>query len=106
MKQAAESIRTLVDERNEFEKKAETQKIATSIIESMVEKEMLSTEEVLPKLAELKDKSDNELLIMQEALKLGNASGLSKLGELSDRADSDGMTPEEKFIHGTIGDLL
>lgn len=105
MKQAAESIRTLVKEREEFEKSAEISELSRKIINTMIEREMLSTNQVLSKLAEFENKSYDELRIVQEALKLG-ANSFSKLGELSDKSDNDGLSAKEKFIHAVIGDII
>ena len=107
MKIASTSIRTLVTERDELSKTAEKIALATEIVETMVKKEMLASEDILPKLADLKIREKDELQIIQKALELGSSSNLAKLGEVSDKNDmSEWTTPEEKFVFNTIGHLL
>lgn len=106
MKSAAESIRTLLDERDELVKQAEIVDLSSDIIGTMVDKEMLTAEEVLPKLAELKERSRDDLLVLQKALELGTVNNMSKLGELSDQSTVDGLDPRERFVQRIIGDVL
>lgn len=106
MKEAAVSIRTLAEEREELEKQASISKIAHGLIETMIGKEMLSVGEVLPKLAEFEDRGEQELLIIQKALEFGTVGNMAKLGEVSDEIELAGLTPAERFIQNTVGDLL
>lgn len=106
MKTAAQSIRTLVKERDELQKTAEVGALATEIVETMVDKEMLAAEEILPKLAEFQARDINDLVVIKKALELGVDGNLSKFGELSDKIDGSGLSLEDKFVYNTIGDLL
>ena len=106
MKSAADSIRTLLNERDELVKQAELADLSSDVIGTMVEKEMLSADEVLPKLAELKERSYDDLLVLQKALELGTVNKMSKLGELSDQSTADGLDPRERFVQRIIGDVL
>jgi len=106
MKQAELSIRTLSKEREELEKQASIYKLSHDLVETMIDKEMLSVEEVLPKLAEFESRGEEDLKIIKKALELGTAGNMAKLGEVSDKLELSGMTPEERFIQNTVGDLL
>ena len=105
MKEAATSIRTLVEERDGLVKQAELSKLAHEIIETMLDKEMLAVGEVLTKLAEFENRGEEELRIIMKALELGTGN-MTKLGEVSEKTELSGLTAGEIFIQNTVGDLL
>jgi hypothetical protein len=106
MKLAAESIRTLVTEKQELEKQAEVKIIARSVIDKMVDGNMLAAEEVLPKLAELETRDTQDLLVLEKAIELGVTGNVSKLAELSDKKEPAGQTASEIFLQEAVGDLI
>lgn len=105
LKQASQSIRTLVKERDDLVDLNERVKTASEIVKTMIDREMLASEEILPKLADLQEKDAEELLIIKKALELGSGN-ISKLGELSDERDLEAMSASELFLHRQLGDLL
>ena len=95
LKTAASQLRELSVKTDEFEKTAEHNKLAEHVLKKMIDKNMLtSPSEVLAKLAELRQSSDEDLKVTEKAIEIdGKNESLSKLGSLSDHPTADGLDP-------------
>ena len=80
------------NERKEIEKKAER------ITNKMVESGLISAEEVLTKLSELKEKTVGDLTILDKALDLHKQSEFLSIGELSETPGHGALTAKDRFV--------
>lgn len=111
LKQAAEQLKALKNEVEEYRTYQEIEKQAGLIIGKMIENEQFDSPlEVLEKLSELKEKDLDELKVIEKAIELNKSQShnLNKtahkkvagndLGRLSDAPSGDGMDNLTSFL--------
>lgn len=103
MLKTAETLRTLRNERNGLIDKLEVQKIALEITSKMIDSGRLSSNEVLPKLAEFSEKTKEELEITSKALELAQ-TGVFKIGTISDPDLAHSDNPEDRLKNYILED--
>ena len=101
-KQAAATLRIQRDQIKELLEKEARDKAAEKILEKLLESEMISSEEILNKLSELRTKTLEDLVIMEKAAELYQGGFFTGIGKISDHSDGSGLDPLTAFL--TEGD--
>jgi hypothetical protein len=99
LKEAALTLRSLSKTNHELIEKLAADERAERLVAKMVDENELSGAEALQKLSEFKEKSEQELLILEKAFELVKSGSVS-LGNLSDRSDEKGMDPLTAYLLG------
>jgi polyhydroxyalkanoate synthesis regulator phasin len=76
----------------------EREKKAEQITDRMVESGLISAEEVIPKLSELKKETIEDLTILDKALDLHKQNEFLSMGELSETPGHGALTPKDRFV--------
>jgi hypothetical protein len=94
MKKFASFLKEFVNlnRQREIEKKAE------QITDKMIESGLISAEEVLSKLSELKDMSMEDLTIQDKALDLHKQGEFLSIGALSEMPGDGALSARDKFV--------
>ena len=79
-------------------KQKEIEKKAEEITTKMIDSGLVSAEDVLSKLSELKEKSIEDLTILDKALDLHKQGEFLSLGTLSDRHGAGAISPKDQFV--------
>jgi hypothetical protein len=98
LKQAASTLRNQRDEIKGLREKIARETAAENILQKLLENETISTEEILSKLSELRQKSLEDLVIMEKAAELYQGGFFSGFGKLSEHTDGRGLDPLTAFL--------
>lgn len=90
LKEAAAVMKTLKEERNALIEKEKNIKFAFDITKKMIEMGKISHANSLEKFAELQEKSQDDLKILEKALEISGSSDIYKIGSLSDHSVNTG----------------
>lgn len=98
LKHAAAILRSQKTELNELREKLARDEAAERIVSKLIENDSLLVDEVLRKLGELKQKSLQDLTIMEKAAELYQGNIFNGFGRLSDTPDSRGFDPLTSYL--------
>lgn len=90
---AKQAIVELQEDKKQLKERLELEKVATSLTFKLFEMGVVQAEDLESKLAEFKDKSTQELEVIEKAAELSKTSGFAdslSLGNVSDRPQDDG----------------
>lgn len=97
MIKTAETLKGLLSERDTLLEKIAQQQLALDVTKKMIDFGKLSTEEVLPKYAELTTKTKEELEIISKAMEYAQDINIFKLGTVSDSKSHE--SEKDRFMN-------
>jgi hypothetical protein len=97
-KQAAATLRSQQQQIKELLEKEARDSAAEKILQRLLENGVMTSDDIFNKLSELRNKSLDDLVIMEKAAELYQGNFFSGFGKLSDETDGRGLDPLTAFL--------